>query len=108
MTPAEEGRAAFEAGLLQNPYDRRSREGKAWAEAYRGGGAVEEPQVFLAVQSGVAHVDGQDMIFVKDVTRVSAGHPLLTTHPHLFRPVEAHHLYGVEQATAAPGERRAR
>lgn len=108
MTPEEQGRAAFEAGLAANPYDARTREGREWAAAYRGARSAAEPDVYVAIESGAASVDGQEMIFVKGVTRVRAGHPLLRACPSLFKPADAHPSYDVEQATAAPGERRAR
>lgn len=37
---------------------------------------------------------------------VRAGHPLLKGREHLFEPVEQAVRFDVEQATAAPGEKR--
>lgn len=61
---------------------------------------------FIAVQSGVAEIDGLPYVFVKDRTLVEAGHPLLEQCPAFFEPVATQHHYRVEQATAAPGETR--
>ena len=106
MTPEEEGRAAYEAALRACPYDGRSREGKQWIAGFTGGVLPSEPQVFIARESGVARVEGQDMVFVKNVTRVAAGHPVLKVCPDLFVPAEPHRVFRIEQATAAPGEKR--
>jgi hypothetical protein len=106
VTPEEQGRAAFEAGLAANPYpDGRTREHREWIQGYRGGIAPES-EIFVAKDSGVARVNGQDVIFVKGITRVSADSDLYKAHPQLFEPADAH--YHIEQATAAPREQRAR
>lgn len=64
--------------------------------------------VYVAVESGSAEIDGQTYTFTKDVTLVRAGHPLLKGRSHLFKKVEQSVHYEVEQATAAPGEKRSR
>jgi hypothetical protein len=46
-------------------------------------------------------------MFVKNQTRVREGHPVLKQFGHMFREAEAEYEWpDVEQATAAPGERR--
>lgn len=67
----------------------------------RGGGAV-----FVAKESGSTEIKGESYVFVKGVTRVREGHPILKTCPEYFEPVEEHVHYDVEKATAAPGEKR--
>lgn len=62
--------------------------------------------VFVATESGSCEVKGETFVFVRNVTRVRAGHPLLKAVPDYFRPVEERIHYDVEAATAAPGEKR--
>jgi hypothetical protein len=62
--------------------------------------------VYVAIESGSAEVKGQLYSFIKGVTRVRDGHPLLKDHGVFFEPVDEHVHYEVEQATAAPGEQR--
>ncbi len=62
--------------------------------------------VYVANESGSAEVDGETLTFTKGVTRVRVGHPLLKGREHLFDPIEMTVHYDVEQATAAPGEKR--
>lgn len=54
----------------------------------------------IARTSGVMSVDGSRYFFRKGQP-YSADHPLVRTHPELFEAFAP-----VEQATAAPGERR--
>ena len=64
-------------------------------------------QVFVATQSGSAYVEGLgDVPFIRGVTRVRAGHPLLKGREYLFEPVDLTVHYDIEEATAAPGEKR--
>lgn len=63
-------------------------------------------RVYIATTSGTADVDGENYPFTKNVTRVSEGHPLLKQCPDFFELAENHIHYEVEQATAAPGEKR--
>lgn len=65
-----------------------------------------DSQIFVATDSFAAEVDGEVIVAHKGQTRVRAGHPLLVGREHLFEPIDAHVQYEVEQATAAPGERR--
>lgn len=60
--------------------------------------------VFVPRESFTAEVDGVEVAFVKDSTRVREGHPILERLGHLFEPIKVD--YEVEQATAAPGEKR--
>lgn len=62
--------------------------------------------VFVATESGSTEVKGETYVYVKNVTRVRAGHPLLKAVPTYFRPVEDRIHYDVEAASAAPGEQR--
>jgi hypothetical protein len=63
-------------------------------------------EIYVAIESGVAEIKGQVYPFTKGVTRVRKGHPLLKDHGVFFQPVEEDVHYEVEQATAAPGEKR--
>lgn len=66
----------------------------------------DKDTIYIAKESGSAEVDGQAYVFIKGVTRVRGGHPLLKGHEELFEPVDMTVHYDVEQATAAPGEKR--
>lgn len=63
-----------------------------------------DPVIFVARSSGVVMIDGQIHRYVQGQTRVRAGHPLLKARPDKFVPLKLD--YDIEQATAAPGERR--
>ena len=64
----------------------------------------DEPSVYVAKTSGAIKVKGQLYRFAAGVTRVRVDHPLRKAHPHLFEPMALD--LEIEQATAAPGERR--
>lgn len=64
-------------------------------------------KVYVARDSGVSEVDGEIYVFTRGVTRVREGHALLKGREGLFEPVDESVHYDIEQATAAPGERRA-
>ncbi len=67
----------------------------------------EGREVFVATDSFTASLDGVDIDVIRGVTLVREGHELLGRFGHLFKPVEPHYeVRDVEQATAAPGERR--
>ncbi len=66
--------------------------------------AVADGQVLIATETFACTFGGADHVFQAGVTRVRAGHPILKGIEHLFKPVDAH--YEIEQATAAPGEKR--
>jgi hypothetical protein len=65
-------------------------------------------QVYIARDSGHAEIKGVPYVFHKGVTRVREGHPLvdLPGFENIFEPVDTGVHYDIEQATAAPGERR--
>jgi hypothetical protein len=67
---------------------------------------VNKSDVYVARDSGSAEVNGEVLTFTKGVTRVRAGHPLLKGRESLFEPIDETVHYDVEQATAAPGEKR--
>lgn len=66
-----------------------------------GGGAV-----YIATDSGSAEIKGETLVFSKGATLVREGHPLLKACPDFFELASDHVHYDVEQATAAPGEKR--
>jgi hypothetical protein len=45
-----------------------------------------------------------EMVFLKDITRVREGHPIMEGREHLFKELTVH--YEVERATKNPGEKR--
>lgn len=65
----------------------------------KAGGAI-----FQARESFSTILDGAPIAVVGGHTRVREGHPLLKGREHLFEPLTVD--YDVEQATAAPGEKR--
>ncbi len=68
---------------------------------------MSKGKVFIAATSGVVPIDGTEYYFIKDVTRIREGHPLLVAHPDYFKELEDQPVhYEWETATAAPGERR--
>jgi hypothetical protein len=67
----------------------------------KGGGAV-----YVAIDSGSCEIKGENYSFTKGTTLVREGHALLKECPDYFQPASDHVHYDVEQATAAPGEKR--
>ena len=61
--------------------------------------------LYMATESFVVTLDGQ-IVSVKRGDLVRAGHPLLKGRASLFAPALDYVRFEVEQATAAPGERR--
>lgn len=58
------------------------------------------------VQPAAGTVDGESFV-LKRSDVFASDHPIVRAHPELFRPLEATHQRPcVEQATAAPGEKR--
>lgn len=66
--------------------------------------AVPGGAIFIAKESGWIHLNGEDIQVVAGRTRVREGHQLMVGREHMFTPLTVD--YDVEQATAAPGERR--
>jgi hypothetical protein len=64
------------------------------------------PSIYVATESGSAEVDGENMTFVKGVTRVRAGHRLLEQLPAFFEPADEDLSYDVEDAAAGPDVKR--
>ena len=63
----------------------------------------KEPEFFIATTSGVLKVKGRNEMFVRGKTIVHRESPLYRAAPHYFKAIDRP---SVEQATAAPGERR--
>jgi hypothetical protein len=65
--------------------------------------------VLVALQSFQGEVDGESFAFRKD-DPIEADHPAVAKWPELFGPIKFRFPVKarVEQATAAPGERRGR
>jgi len=63
-------------------------------------------EILIATQTFSTTIDGEEFTVHAGRTRVRAGHPLIAANPGYFRAIDAH--YDIEQATAAPGEKRGR
>jgi hypothetical protein len=72
-------------------------------------------ELYMANTNGTVLLDGELIQIQKNVTRVRAGHPLLTDHESMFAPLVVQFeneeepeplLARVEQATNRPGEKR--
>lgn len=66
----------------------------------------QEADIYVAQETGAVELDGSPVMIYKGVTRVRAGHSLLRDHPTMFAPIDLGVHYDVEQASAAPGEKR--
>ena len=69
--------------------------------------------IYMATESRVVDFGGTRVAIQKGRTTAETGAPILDAYPELFAPIVAHHKASgsvpggrVEQATAAPGERR--
>jgi hypothetical protein len=60
--------------------------------------------LYICNTNAIVYVDGERVALRKGVTVVRKGHKILKGHGAMFEPIQVH--YDVEQATAAPGERR--
>jgi hypothetical protein len=64
-------------------------------------------QIYVATETGSAEIDGRSYPFIRGVTRVREGHPLLAKgREQFFAPAEDNVHYEWEAATSAPNERR--
>ncbi len=61
--------------------------------------------MYVATETFVCEIDGRQEWVRAGVTRVTEDHPLCAAYAASFRATEAV-VPGVEQATAAPGEKR--
>jgi hypothetical protein len=66
--------------------------------------ATKDDAIVVARESGSMLVDGEMFDFKRGITRFRASHPAVKANPQFFEPIRVH--YDVEQATAAPGEKR--
>jgi hypothetical protein len=62
-------------------------------------------EMYIAKEPFVTQFEGEQ-ISVGHNDLVRAGHPLLKGREDLFKPAEGYIRFDVEQATAAPGEKR--
>lgn len=60
--------------------------------------------ILVAKTNAVLTYEGKRVLLRRGETHVRVGHPIVKGHEHLFEPMRVH--YDVEQATAAPGEKR--
>lgn len=61
---------------------------------------------YVATDSGVTDIDGVPFRYQRNVTRVREGDPVLEMAPHSFKLMDDDGPPEIEQATAAPGEKR--
>lgn len=69
-------------------------------------GKPSKDDVLVATETFTCEVDGETYMVHKDRTRVRADHPLAKANEDRFKPVDLSTHYDIEQATAAPGEKR--
>lgn len=62
--------------------------------------------VFVATETFMCEIDGEQIVVQRGETRVRSGHKLLSKYRGYFQPAEMGVHFDVEQATAAPGEKR--
>jgi hypothetical protein len=67
---------------------------------------MSNQDIFVANMSFATEIDGVPVTVHQGKTRVRAGHPLLELNPQYFDPADQGVHFDVEQATAAPGEKR--
>ena len=66
---------------------------------------TKQPDLYVAKEEFHVELDGE-RLFVHKGERVRAGHQLLRVYGDYFEPIDTKVHYDVEQATAAPGEKR--
>ena len=69
-------------------------------------GPKPREQMYVANDSGVVVINGADVYFKKNVTRVAESDELRRAAPQMFTAIPGE--FRIEQATAAPGEERDR
>jgi hypothetical protein len=65
----------------------------------------KQSDLYVARESFWCDLDGVPTLIQKG-ERIRSGHELLRRQSRYFEPADTHVTYDVEQATAAPGERR--
>lgn len=60
--------------------------------------------IYIARATFTTMLDGREVTIRAGIDRVRAGHPLLKGRESMFEPLTVQ--YDIEQASAAPGERR--
>lgn len=63
-------------------------------------------EIFVATESFSTEIDGEIFVCHRNKTRVREGHPLLKANPDYFKSAGEGVTFEVENATAAPGEKR--
>ena len=67
--------------------------------------AKADPPKLIVLQSFIGKLDGREVSFLVGET-VDAGHKAAKKWPQFFGPPDVRLLPAIEQATAAPGEKR--
>lgn len=69
---------------------------------------TQKPDILVANTTCVIEHDGRQVMLRRGITAVRAGHPITRGREQLFDPITVHFDLDtpVEQATAAPGEKR--
>lgn len=68
--------------------------------------STPQTDIWVAKEGFFGEYDDGSPLIVTAGERVRDGHPMLKTYGNYFEPVDTHVHYDVEQATAAPGEKR--
>lgn len=63
-----------------------------------------DDDVLIAIATGWVTLEGQEILIRDGITRAHAGSAVAKAYPGYFKPIDVH--FAVEQATAAPGEKR--
>lgn len=69
---------------------------------------TQKPDILVANTTCMIEHDGRQVMLRRGITTVRSGHPITEGHEQLFDPITVHfdRDVPVEQATAAPGEKR--
>lgn len=68
--------------------------------------ASRDTGIYVATETFVCEIDGQQEVIRGGMTRVRGGHALLRAYPQYFQRTDTGVHFEVEQMTAAPGEKR--
>lgn len=67
---------------------------------------MAKSDIYVATETFATEINGTPQVIHEGVTRVREGHDLLKRFPDWFAPADTGVDFDVEQATAAPGEKR--
>lgn len=70
--------------------------------------AATSDEVLVATRSAVVRRDGQRIVVKEGISRAAAGSWIARAYPDMWEAASTGVDFGVEQATAAPGEKRSK